>query len=383
MAQLEPLARRVQQRLGGPRPTSGSWSGHRPVVKPLREHMVGKISTPLWILLGTVGIVFLIACANVANLFTVRAENRRRDLAVRRALGAGRGDLLRSQLTEALLLAAAGGVAGALHRVGRCSSLVRAAPDAVAGGFSGAPIPGSPPRASTSRRCSSPWASRSLAACAFGLLPALSFLGPAAGQRPRRPGAASSAADADARCAGRRANRRRSGAARWIGAAHAQFLAAQQRGCRATTRKTSSRSRSRQPPGSDDRAAISRFQYAFMDRLKALPGVESGGIHHHAAAGRGRRQPEHHDAELEASGAEAPLVRVAAPAARTSRRWGSSCSGAASSSGSRKSRVLPNRDHQSVGCRFVVSGRGSDRQAGRARTGGPTGPRVIGVVEDV
>ena len=89
VAQLEPLARRVQQRLGGPAPYERIMERHRPVVKPLREHLLGRISTPLWILLGTVAIVFLIACANVASLFTVRAENRRRDLAVRRALGAG------------------------------------------------------------------------------------------------------------------------------------------------------------------------------------------------------------------------------------------------------------------------------------------------------
>ena len=88
MAQLEPLARRVQQRLGGPAPYVRIMERHRPVVKPLREHLVGSILTPLWILLGTVAIVFLIACANIASLFTVRAENRRRDLAVRRALGA-------------------------------------------------------------------------------------------------------------------------------------------------------------------------------------------------------------------------------------------------------------------------------------------------------
>jgi anti-sigma regulatory factor (Ser/Thr protein kinase) len=87
VAQLEPLARRVQQRLGGPAPYVRIMEHHRPVVKPLREHLVRNISTALWILLGTVGIVFLIACANVASLFTVRAENRRRDLAVRRALG--------------------------------------------------------------------------------------------------------------------------------------------------------------------------------------------------------------------------------------------------------------------------------------------------------
>jgi hypothetical protein len=90
-AQLEPLARRVQQRLGGPPAYARIMERHRPLVKPLRDQLVGNIATPLWILLGTVGIVFLIACANVSNLFTVRAENRRRDMVVRRALGAGRG----------------------------------------------------------------------------------------------------------------------------------------------------------------------------------------------------------------------------------------------------------------------------------------------------
>ena len=142
MSQLEPLARRVQQRLGGPAPYVKIMERHRPIVKPLHEHLVGKIGTALWILLGTVAIVFLIACANVASLFTVRGENRRQDLAVRSALGAGRGDLLRSQLTEALLLAAAGGVAGALIAWAGVPLLVRAAPDAMAGGFGGAPIPG-------------------------------------------------------------------------------------------------------------------------------------------------------------------------------------------------------------------------------------------------
>src|SRR5262249_36754962 len=142
LSQLEPLARRVQQRFGGPAPYVKIMQHHRPVVKPLRDQLVGNISTALWILLGTVAIVFLIACANVASLFTVRTENRRRDLAVRQALGATRSDLVRSQVTEALLLAAAGGTAGALIAWLGVPLLVHAAPDAVAGGFAGAPIPG-------------------------------------------------------------------------------------------------------------------------------------------------------------------------------------------------------------------------------------------------
>ena len=60
---------------------------------------------PLWVLLGAVAIVLLIACANVANLFMVRAEGRQRDLAVRRAIGAARGQLIRSQMAEALVVA--------------------------------------------------------------------------------------------------------------------------------------------------------------------------------------------------------------------------------------------------------------------------------------
>ena len=173
VAQLEPLARRVQERLGGPAPYKKIMERHRPVVKPLREQMVGKIATPLWILLGTVAIVFLIACVNVANLFTVRAENRRNDLAVRRALGAGRGDLVRSQVTEALLLAAIGGAAGALLAWAGVPLLVRAAPDAVAGGFTGAPIPGLATATLDGAALLFTAGLSILAACLFGLLPAL------------------------------------------------------------------------------------------------------------------------------------------------------------------------------------------------------------------
>ena len=69
--------------------------------------MLGSVARPLWVLLGAVAIVLLIACANVANLFLVRAEGRQRDLAVRRAIGAARAQLVRSQMAEALVVAAA------------------------------------------------------------------------------------------------------------------------------------------------------------------------------------------------------------------------------------------------------------------------------------
>src|SRR5688572_18058874 len=83
-----------------------------PLVRPLAEDVVGDIGRMLWILLGTVGIVLLVACANVANLFLVRAEGRQQELAVRTALGASRGQVIRSLMSEALTISIAGGLLG-------------------------------------------------------------------------------------------------------------------------------------------------------------------------------------------------------------------------------------------------------------------------------
>ncbi len=81
-------------------------------VHPLKQDVVGDVGRVLWVLLGTVGIVLLIACANVANLFLVRAEGRQRELAVRAAMGASRATLVGELLLESLVLAVAGGLAG-------------------------------------------------------------------------------------------------------------------------------------------------------------------------------------------------------------------------------------------------------------------------------
>ncbi len=167
--QLAVLARRLPERFGGPPRYARIIEQHRPVVRSLEEELVGDLATPLWLLLGTVAIVLLIACANVATLFTVRADSRRRELAVRQALGEGRAGLIRTQMAEALLLAAIGGAGAALLAWAGLPLLVSAAPENI-------------PNLAATRLDSAALIFTAgisfLAACAFGLVPAIQFSKP-------------------------------------------------------------------------------------------------------------------------------------------------------------------------------------------------------------
>jgi predicted permease len=83
-----------------------------PLIRPLKQELIGNVGELLWVVMGTIGVVMLIACANVTNLLLVRVEARQQELAVRAALGAGWTRIVRALLIESVMLGLMGGIVG-------------------------------------------------------------------------------------------------------------------------------------------------------------------------------------------------------------------------------------------------------------------------------
>jgi putative ABC transport system permease protein len=129
---LEPTVRKLLAALNSP--TYRAFlidGGYQPRLDLMKEDLVGDLRQPLWILLGTVGMLLLVACANVTNLFLVRTEGRQKEIAVRAALGAGRLRLVRHVMAEALMLAAMGTTLGLAAAAVGLPALLRMAPPSI------------------------------------------------------------------------------------------------------------------------------------------------------------------------------------------------------------------------------------------------------------
>ncbi len=130
LAQANADIHTIQQRIARDHPDqAGRLSAF---VMPLREQLAGDVRRPLLVLLVAVGFVLMIACANIANLSLSRAASRRREIAVRAALGASRVHIVRQLLVESLLLATAGGVCGLVLASWSFAFLQRLIPDGLA-----------------------------------------------------------------------------------------------------------------------------------------------------------------------------------------------------------------------------------------------------------
>lgn len=143
-----------------------------PEVHPLSQDAIGDVSRLLWVLMATVGIVLLIACANVTNLFLVRTESRRQELTVRAALGAGRARIAAGLLFESVTLGLCGGVVGVGLAWGGIRLVRALAPDA---------LPRAAEIALTPQVLLFTVLLSLLAGLFFGLLPVLKFASPRLG----------------------------------------------------------------------------------------------------------------------------------------------------------------------------------------------------------
>jgi predicted permease len=150
-----------------------------PMIRPLKQEVVGNVSEGLWVVMGTIGLVMLIACANVTNLLLVRVESRQQELAVRAALGAGRQRIISGLLVESVMLGLLGGIVG----MGLAYAGVR---------FLAAIGPANLPRLSEvsidARTLAFAFFVSVLSGLSFGLVPALKYAGPRASLELRSAG---------------------------------------------------------------------------------------------------------------------------------------------------------------------------------------------------
>ncbi len=109
-ARILPLA--IEKFPGGPVAELNEQAQFAPIIQPLKATLVGSVANLLWIIMAGVGVVLLIACANVANLYLVRADGKQTEMAVRSAMGASRRRIGWEYLKESLLLGVMGGIAG-------------------------------------------------------------------------------------------------------------------------------------------------------------------------------------------------------------------------------------------------------------------------------
>jgi predicted permease len=155
-----------------------------PMIRPLKQEVLGNVGELLWVVMGTIGLVMLIASANVANLMLVRVEARQQELAVRAALGAAWSRIVRSVLVESVMLGLAGGVAGVVLAYAGVHFLVAAGP---------ANLPRLGEISIDARTLGFMLVLSVLSGLLFGLLPALKYAGPRASFQLRSAGRTMSA----------------------------------------------------------------------------------------------------------------------------------------------------------------------------------------------
>ncbi len=298
--ELTVLAKRLPERFGGSASYARIIEQHRAVVRSWESQLLGPVARPLWVLLGAAAIVLLIASANVANLFMVRAEGQQRDLAVRRAIGAARGQLIRLQMSEAVIIAGLAGVLALVLAAITLPVFLRAAPDGVPRlaevGLNGTTLLFTLGAALVS-------------AIVCGTVPALRASAPDL-RRLREGG----------RSATRQSHWARNGLVVGQTALALVLLIASGLLLRSFQKL------SHVDPGYDtkdlftfqiapeqehltDGPSFARFSLDFMDRLRALPGVTSVGLIENVPLNEGTRASSFRTPEMTADAGEGPLLR--------------------------------------------------------------------------